>query len=394
MRNADRSLGRVATLALVLLDRLSRPFHGDSGRVSPREPRRILVIKLVGLGDTVLMLTPLRKLRDAFPGAEVHALVTPLSTGILEGQPQLDSLIVHDVLARDRGPAGFVRLLRRLKGHDFDCVIDFEQHFQMTAIISYLTRAPMRIGLHYTGNPRRHLLTDPVFLDPDRHMVDTYMELLRPLGLPVEPTKALEPIYVDDADDREVERWLDRHRGHPRAPLVGIHPGSGIRATARRWPKDRFAEIVKRISTEFGADVILTGSESEAGLVDEILRISATPAHSGAGRFTIKETAALMRKCDLFISNDTGPMHMAAAMGTATIGLFGPNVPSRYAPVGRGAVGIYKGSDCSPCIQIHEGRAGECDRGTCMEAIGVEDVWQAVLDQGLRPRTVSDTAAG
>lgn len=387
MRNADRSLGRAATMTLALFDRLRHPFTKASETGGRGSPRRILVIKIVGLGDTVLMLTPLRQLRDAFPEASIFALVTPLSTGILQGQPQIDRLIVHDVLGGDRGPAGFIRLVRRLREFDFDCIIDFEQHFQMTGILSYLTGAPRRVGLYYGGNPRRWLLTDPVFLDPDRHMVDSYMDLLRPLGLPVDPVKRLERIYVEDADRLEVDTWLGEHRRSQDGPLVGIHPGSGIRATARRWPAERFAEILRRIWSEFGADIVLTGDESEKDLVDRVIRTAGSPAHSSAGRFTIKQTAALMSNCDLFISNDTGPMHMAAAMGTPTIGLFGPNVPRRYAPVGEGSLGIYKGSDCSPCIQIHKGQAGECSRGgICMEAIGVEDVWRAVVARGLRRR--------
>jgi lipopolysaccharide heptosyltransferase II len=393
MRQADRWLGRVVTVVLVLFDLLARRFRrpGSAGR---HEPGRILVIKLVGLGDTVLMLTPLRKLRDAFPEARICALVTPLSTGILEGQPQIDELIVHDVLGEDRGFAGFIGLVKRLRRYHFDCVIDFEQHFQMTGIISYLTGARRRLGLYYPGNPRSRLLTDPVFLDPDIHMVDTYMGLLAPLGLPIEPVRTLERIFVDAADQREVEQWLCEHRRFPDAPLVGIHPGSGVRATARRWPKARFAEIVRRISEEYGADIVLTGGESEVNLVDEILEAArAEGAQGTAGRFNIKQTAALMAKCALFISNDTGPMHMAAAMGTPTVGLFGPNVPCRYGPVGQGSGGIYKGADCSPCIQIHKGRVEECDRAICMEAISVEEVWKAILRHDLRRETASNPAS-
>ncbi len=385
MRNADRSLGRVATMTLALLDRLVRPFRSDSKPGGRHEPRRILIIKIVGLGDTVLMLTPLRKLRDTFPRAEIHALVTPLSTGILEGQPQIDRLIVHDVLGRDSGPAGFVRLIRRLRKYGFDCVIDFEQHFQTTAILSYLTRTPRRIGLYYAGNPRRHLLTDPVFLDPDLHMVDTYMGLLGPLGVSTEPVEVLEPVRIDPSDAHVAERWLAERRRHPESPLVGIHPGSGIRTPERRWPGNRFAEIVRRISAEYGADIVLTGGKGEAGLVDDILKAAGIDdARSAAGCFNIKQTAALMRMCDLFVSNDTGPMHIAASVGTSTIGLFGPNTPRRYAPIGKKTSSIFKGVQCSPCVHIHKGRAGECGHGVCMEAIGVEEVWEEIRSYDLR----------
>ena len=384
MRKADRSLGRGATLTLALLDRLSRRFRGDVRSEAGQEPRQILVIKLVGLGDTVLMLTPLRRLREAFPGARIHALVTPLSIGILEGQPQIDGLIVYDVLGDDKGLAGFIRLVQRLRGYGFDCVIDFEQYFQMSAIISYLTRAQRRIGLYYPGNPRRHLLTDPVFLDPDLHMVDAYMGLLGPLGIPIEPVGVLEPVWIGPGDAREAERWLAERRQRPKGPLVGIHSGSGIRTPARRWPRERFAEIIRRISAEYGADIVLTGGKSEVKLVDDILKQAGVDsAYSAAGCLTIKQTAALMRMCDLFISNDTGPVHIAASVGAPTIGLFGPNIPQRYAPIGKETSSIFKHVKCSPCVLIHKGMAKECGRGICMEAIGVEEVWDEIRSYNL-----------
>jgi heptosyltransferase-2 len=388
MRNADRSIGRAVTLAVALLGRLMAHFrrHLPAGAGGPRH---ILVIKLVGLGDTVLMLTPLRKIRDAFPEARICALVTPLSDGILEGQPQIDEMVVYDVLGGDRGPLGFLRLIRRLRKQGFDCVVDFEQHFQMSAVIAYMAGVPRRIGLYYRGNPRRFLLTDPVYLDPDRHMVDTYMDLVTPLGIPAEHVEVLEPVRIGPPDVDEVERWLAHRRRHPQAPLVGIHAGSGIRTPERRWPRENFAEIIRRISTEYGADIVLTGGEHETGLVNDILRTAGVDdAHTAAGRFSIRQTAALMGMCDLFISNDTGPMHIAASVGTPTIGLFGPNVPHRYAPVGKKTLSIFKGVECSPCVHIHEGRAGACGRGICMEAISVDEVWDAIRSYDLKRAAV------
>ena len=120
-------------------------------------------------------------------------------------------------------------------------------------------------------------------------------------------------------------------------------------------------------------------------MVDEILkRAGAGGGLSAAGCLSIKQTAALMGMCDLFISNDTGPMHIAAAVGAPTIGLFGPNTPQRYAPVGVNTTSIFKQVECSPCVHIHEGKAGTCDRGICMEAISVEEVWEAIRSYDLR----------
>jgi heptosyltransferase-2 len=378
MRNADRSIGRAAVVTLAAFDLLASRLR-KRGVTAGHEPGRILAIKLVGLGDTVLMLTPLKKVREAFPRAEISVLVTPLSTGILEGQPQVDRLIVHDMLRRDAGPSGLVRLVKRLRSYGFDLVIDFEQHFQMTAILAYLCGAKRRIGLYYTGNPRRRLFTDHVFFDPDRHMVDNYMRLLEPLGIRPDPVTVLEPVQVGAQDRGVAEAWLEDRRRHPERPLFGMHAGSGLRAPEKRWPSERFAEIIRRANAEYGAEVILTGDDDEAGLADSILKeAGVADAYNAAGCLSIKQTAALIGKCDLFISNDTGPMHIAASVGTPTLGLFGPEMPLRYGPVGERTSSIFKGVSCSPCVAIHRGKSENCGRGVCMEAISIEEVWNAV----------------
>lgn len=331
------------------------------------------------------MLTPLARLRREFPEARITALVTPLSVGILTAQPAVDETIVYDIFGKDRGIPGILNIVRVLRAGKFDCVIDFEQHFQMTSIVTYLTGAPRRVGFYYTGSPRRGLFTDPVFLNPDGHMVDAYMALLGPLGIESGRVEELQPISVAPGDDAVVDGWLAGHGIGPDDLLVGIHSGSGIRAPVRRWGVEKFAEIIRRLSGERGATVVLTGGGEERERVREIIDLAGVDrVYSAAGEFTILQTAALMRRCNLFISNDTGPLHMSAASGTPTIGLFGPNSPTRYCPVGRNNISIFKHVHCSPCIQIHKGRIDDCRDGICVKRITAEEVWAAVEHYDLR----------
>ncbi len=386
LRFIDRSVGGLLVRALAAYDGLRSLVGG--GRRPPavpyaggRAPANILVIKLVGLGDTVLMLTPLARLRKEFPRARITALVTPLSVGVLSAQPSVDETVVYDVFGADSGIGGILRIVRLLRARRFDCVIDFEQHFRMTSVVSYLTGAPMRVGFFYTGSPRKDLFTHPAFLDPDGHMVDAYMALLRPFGIGSDRVRELEPIAVTPEDEGVVDDWLSRRGIGADGPLVGIHPGSGIRAPVRRWGAEKFAEIIRRLRRHYGATVVLTGGGDERERVAGIIDLAgADGVYSAAGDLSILQSAGLMARCDLFISNDTGPLHMAAAMGTPTIGLFGPNSPTRYAPVGRNNTSIYKAVDCSPCIQIHRGRIDDCKDGICVKRITVDDVWKAVLD--------------
>lgn len=389
LRFVDRSFGKLLVRTIVLYDGLRAALGGGRGRSAPADasggaPLNILAIKLVGLGDTVLMLTPLEALRRRFPEARITVLVTPLSVGVLGAQPSVDDTIVYDILGKDRGISGVFKTIGELRARRFDCVVDFEQHFQMTSILSYLTGASRRVGFYYSGSPRRGLFTDPVSLNPDGHMVDAYMDLLVPLGIESEKVRELKPIFVPPEDQAVVEKWLQGHGIDPGTLLVGVHSGSGIRAPVRRWGGQKFAEILRRLRSEYDARVVMTGGRDERGRVRKIMELAGMDGvYSASGELTILQTVALMERCDLFISNDTGPLHMAAATGTATIGLFGPNSPTRYAPVGKRNTSIFKGVECSPCIQIHEGRIDDCSDGICIKEITVDDVWDAVERYGL-----------
>ncbi len=380
LRNLDRSLGRGLTASLALFDRLTSLVRGKTETTF--QPRCILAIKLVGIGDAVLMLTALDRLRTHLPRSKICVLTTPLSSGILEDQPQIDEMIIYDIFGKERGIRGFFNVLRRLRNLNPDCTIDFEQHFQSTAILSYLIGTPRRIGLYYHGNPRKHLFTHPVFLDPQSHMVTSYLRLLEPLGVDSADLEELVSIRLAEEDRNKVDDWLVRLdlKG---SNLAGIHAGSGIRAPFKRWSSTRFADLIKRLSAE-GFTIFLTGNQDEAEYCSQIIEKSgARNVYNVAGLFSIKQTAYLISKCGIFISNDTGPMHIAAAMGTPTIGIFGPESPKRYAPFGRLNTSVYQGANCSPCVEIYRGHAPECTNPVCMENISVDDVWRAVRDHHL-----------
>jgi heptosyltransferase-2 len=215
-------------------------------------------------------------------------------------------------------------------------------------------------------------------------MVDNFMRLLEPLGMVCDQVGTLVAINIGGDDEARVSAWLEARGISGNDVLVGLHAGSGPRATHRRWHKERFAELTRRITTGFGAKVVLTGTAAEGVLIREIIAAAGNgPAFDGGGQFEPKQLAALARRCRLFISNDTGAMHIAAAVGTPTIGIFGPETPRRYAPVGKRNVAIYKSLDCSPCVAVHRGEARECDDPDCIGMITVEDVWGEVLKQDL-----------
>jgi ADP-heptose:LPS heptosyltransferase len=216
-------------------------------------------------------------------------------------------------------------------------------------------------------------------------MVESFSRLLGPLGIPFEPFDALEKVAINREDQAGIDRWLAGHGIANGDLVIAVHPGSGPRAPHRRWDKSKFAEITRRLGAELGAKVVLTGTAEERALVREVRSLAGTPGVlDAAGEFSIGQVAALAGRCDLVLSNDTGTMHVAAAMGVPTVGLFGPESPTRYGPFGQRNRSVYKHLPCSPCIEIHRGRHRRCGDAQCMGDIGVEEVWAVIEGYDLK----------
>jgi heptosyltransferase-2 len=190
----------------------------------------------------------------------------------------------------------------------------------------------------------------------------------------------------------DIRRWWIAHGMHDGTRPVALHLGSGSSAVARRWPVSRFIRLADQVSAAGWADTfVLTGRRGEAALAREFTSQSSHRALDAMGLPSLQHTAEILRRCALVVSNDTGVMHLAAAMGTPTVGLFGPNSPARYAPVGPRTAAVYGGkTSCSPCIHIHRGDVPECShpvKGQCLLDVDIAHVLDAarsLIDTGTR----------
>ena len=377
LRFMNRAFGLMLIDAVYLTGKICGRNYEQKNDISIQN---ILIVKIVGIGDTVLMIPNLKKLKQTYENANIIALLTPLSSGILFDQPLIDEVIIYDVLGEHRGILGFMSIISLLRKKQIDVVIDYEQHIKLITVMGYLTGAKKIIGFNNDKIRRGRLLTDQVPLMGDRHMFESYNDLLRPLRIQAYNGE-LEKIWISPPDNNYVEEWLYREGVENGDMVVGIHVGSGERAKARRWPKDRFAELADRIMENSRAKVIFTGTCSEIPLIKDVVQRMKYRPLIAAGHTNLKQLAALIDRMHLFVSNDTGPLHISAAMGTTTIGLFGPNDPVRYRPYGSNNHAIYKNLPCSPCINIHIGEVPRCENlkyMECMEKITVDDVWRVV----------------
>jgi len=330
-------------------------------------PERILVIKLRYVGDVLLATPVLSRLRESFPKAHLAMLVNPGTDDVVRDHPAIDEVMVlkRGNLARQWR---FVQDLRRQR---FDLVIDLTDA-DRSALLSWLSRAPVRLGYNSEGRWRGRLYTQVVAADRfGMHTVRYHLKAMEALGLagsPPAPTLAVAPEARREADRLLREAGVDRAR-----PFVCLHPGA--RWWFKAWPAERFAALADLIQTETAAQTLFLGGDQERSLESRIADGMRTTFRSLIGKTSLRALAAVLERAALMVSNDNGPMHMAAALRVPVIGLFGPSDPAVWGPWGDGHRTFYKGLDCRACFHP------DCFRGeqNCMRLITLQEVWGAVL---------------
>jgi heptosyltransferase-3 len=329
-------------------------------------PERILVIKLRYIGDVILSLPVVIRLREAFPKAHVTMLVNAGTEQVAEGHRAVD-----DVLVVERSNLGRQwNLIRELRRRHFDLAIDLTDG-DRSAILSWLSGAAQRIGYNSENRWRGKLYNHIVSVDGEGlHMIRYHLASTEAIGLsgrPPAPSMRIAPEAKVAA-----ERLLRDVNIDLSGPVVCLHPGA--RWWFKAWPTDRFALLADRIQLHTNAQALFVGGSQDRLAGEKIAAAMSTPHRTVVGKTTLQELAAILERATLLVSNDNGPMHMAAAVGTAVIGLFGPSDPAVWGPWGEKHVTFYKHMDCRACFHP------DCFRGedNCMRRINVEEVWPAV----------------
>jgi heptosyltransferase-2 len=355
--------------------------------------KRILAVKLADLGDLLAVTPALQALRAAHPSSRIDLLTPPSSAGLLRGAPFVDEIVSFDKFAFDT-PAGLLnlkgilrttRFLISLRRRRYDAIALFH-HFTLTwgttkfAILSLVSSARARAGL---DNGRGWFLTEKVRDEGFGavHEVEYWLRVAARLGgdcgagwkpsIPIEPA------------DREVAAKL---LGGSKRPTVAVHTGAGWYSLARIWPTERFAQVARALIAEEGASIVVLGGPDET---EQAARLVEQIGYNGrvlnmAGRTSIHQTAAVIERCDLFLGNDSGPMHIAAAVGTPVVAVFGPSNQAAwgpYTPPGEESKHTIVARDlpCMPCfyrghsLGLREG----CGTRPCLTGLAAAPVLQA-----------------
>ncbi len=325
------------------------------------QPKKILLIKPSSLGDIIHSLPVLNSLRQCFAHSKIHWVIAKNFAQLLEGHPMIDKLWVIDkdiwknpfkILSTLKD---FFALGRRLKAEKYDLVIDL-QGLLRSGIITFLSGSAMRIGFKEAREGSTFFYTHRVKGGKDIHAVDRYLKVLSSIDCPVK-----EIVFPLPVSELRLEIPLP-------AEYAVLVPGA--RWSTKRWPAQRFAAIAKRLPFKS----LIVGSSDDITLAEEIINSSEGKAISLCGKTDLKGLVEVIRKARLVVSNDSGPMHIGAALGIPTFAIFGPTSPVRTGPYGEKVFVIRADTDCAPCFKRR------CKKKICMEAVTVEDVWVTISD--------------
>ena len=331
-------------------------------------PGRILVVRLTALGDVLLATPAVRALREANPQARIDWLTSAPYAELLEGLPFVDEVLRFDQ-ALDRGLAGSARLWRSVRGRGYDAVVDLQRK-PRTVLLSLTSGADARLAAHRRSFPA--LLAAGLGRDrPLRgpHQSLRSLEALRPLLSQAAQPGPLQ-IGLLPAVRAQAEQEVDKLLGGARLPLIALAPGAAH--ATKRWGAARFAEVGRDLSAT-GRELVLVGSAADAAVLDELRAgLGALPAID-ARWLSLPALAVLLSRCPLVVSNDSGPVHLAQAVGTPVVSVFGPTSADRWGPRGEQARAISLRLECSPCTN-HGG--AECPLGhhACMRDLPAASV--------------------
>jgi lipopolysaccharide heptosyltransferase I len=325
----------------------------------PIPPERILIIKPSAIGDVVHALPILNLLRRRWPAAHISWLLTPGCSGLLQGHPQLDELIPFDRKLFGRTWKSFTAAGKlatfsfALRARKFDLVVDLQGLFR-SGLLSIQTGAPTRIGSSSDREFGWIFSTHLAPVDWEQHAVDRYLSVAEFLGLGKSPVQFIFP--TDDRDRQFVADLLPNSE-----PFAVIFPTTHWQT--KRWPIEHFAALIKPLRERFGLQTILAGSQDAQELAPQL-----PGAINLAGKTNLRQSVALLERARLVIANDTGPMHIAAALGRPLVTMFGPTSPIQTGPYQRLDSVLQLDIPCSPCF------SRSCSHQSCLKQLTIQPV--------------------
>lgn len=334
---------------------------------------KILVVQTSFLGDVVLTTPLLSAIRRHFPSAHLAVLCTPQAKALLEGNPDIQEVLIDDKRGDGKGWFGLWRLAREIRDRGFTIALSPHKSFR-SALLLFLAAIPKRVGFRQSAGWFFYHLR--VHRDPTRHDVERVLSLLQPLRMAARDGQSELRVFADAGARANVERLFRSLDVVGDRMVFGINPGS-VWAT-KRWTAEGYAQLIVRLKEKYRCEILVFGGPEDTEVVERIRWLSGGLGVSLAGKIDLRELVCAIERCDVFITNDSGPMHIAVARGVPVVAVFCATTRSLgFYPYSSRAVVVEKNLPCRPCSS-HGGR--RCPLGTedCMRLIGAEDVLRAV----------------
>ncbi len=398
-------INRKKLFATAVLDTLGRILHAPIGwlRRSPLPPdpqavREILVIRTAYVGDVVMALPILQPLKTRFPNARITFLACHAAIPLLQTNPFIDNILAYTPFwfyKRQNPLREYLAFRRELRKRRFDLVIETRADIRDILFLIQPARATHKISYAVGGGA--WLLTDIVPYPGLKHKIEYHLDIARHLGADVDSNPVEWGVYPTEAERSETRELLEDCG--VRKPFAVLHPGS--RLTFKCWAPDRFANLANRIITERDMQVVLVGTESEKPITEAVVQAwsrqssavdtrrvlpqgtaGSSSVHPAiidlAGKINLRQLGCLMHECALFVGNDSGPMHLAAAAGIPTVGIFGPSKPVETAPFGKNCRAVATEFPCrATCDESHCRTSPE---NACMTELDADRVWSVVVE--------------
>jgi ADP-heptose:LPS heptosyltransferase len=380
MKFLDKYPGFLLVAVLTVLSKLF--LTPKTPEAFPKDrPTKVLLMKFWGLGSILLLSPTLRELRYSLPQAKLVFFTSARNREICESIGLFDERLYLEV---DKGWFAFFHsltsnILHLIKAR-YDMVIDFEFFTRFSTMITFFTFSPIRIGYHAWETWRGDIHNVKVPFNRYWHIMDNFYNLVNYLGLPKHDNLIMSKPAVSPADKELVDSLLaDKNIS---GKFISIHVNASDLVIERRWPYDNFVDLGKQLLANHpDITLIFIGSQSEGESVQQIIRSIGNPhAVDMVAKVTLTQLAYLFERSILVISNDSGPLHLAVAMETPTVSFFGPETPSMYGPRGPNHTVIFKNTDCSPCVNVHDRKSVHCrfEKPRCVTMITVQEALTAV----------------
>jgi len=327
----------------------------------PESIKSVLVIKPGAIGDLLQITPTIREIKRCLPDARITVMVGIEGTvPLFTHNPHVSEVLVYDRKGLHKSCAAFMRLLWQVASTRYDMVINFQRSSIGTWLIT-LAALPRKVLVYHKTRTRRV------------HAVLNHLETIRPLGIDVEQAELDLELHIPLEDGQRAE-WLLREGGLAGRPLIAVNPGAS--SLIKCWPPHKFTKLIERLQRELDVGVVVVGGPWEKYLYDAMAEGMAQPPLNLIGETSLLTLGAILQRCVTLVSGDTGPLHLATAVGTRVIGLFGAIDPDRTGPVGPGHVVVrHPEVPCVPCM------AKKCTNPVyleCMEKIEPDEVFEII----------------